>query len=111
MAALTKAGQGGNPSSAPSSPWDRAAKMIVAFPIIQTLTMVEVALDRPPQPAAYILGVGQGARELEAVAKVTKELAQGGRVQLIGGTQILSNASGVRDEAIWQGPALPQHQL
>ena len=54
------------------------ATMVVALPIIQTLTTVEVALDRPHQPAVYLLGMGQGARELEAIARVTKGLAQGG---------------------------------
>ena len=58
--------------------------------------MVEVALDRPPQPAVYLLGVGQGARELEAIARVTRGLAQGGRAQLLGGTEIPSNAWGAR---------------
>ena len=36
------------------------ATMVVALPIIQTPTMVEVAIDRPPQPAVYLLGMGQG---------------------------------------------------
>ena len=110
MMALTKAGQGNNPSSAPSTPGRDAMggdTMLVALPIIQTLTMVEVALDRPPQPTAYLLGIEQGARELEVIARVTRRLAQGGRAQPIGGTQILSNALGLKGGATWQGNALP----
>ena len=72
------------------------AEMVLALPLIQTLTTVEVALDRPPQPAAYLQGMGQGARELEAIARVTKGLAQGGRAQFIGGIQIPSNPLGAR---------------
>ena len=75
--------------------------MVVVLPIMQTLTMVEVALDRPPQSAAYSLGVGKGARELEAMARATRGLAQGGRAQLIGRTQIPSNALGARGVATW----------
>ena len=56
------------------------ATMVVALPIIQTLTMVEMALDRPPKPAAYLLSMGQGSGELEAIARVTRGLAKGGRV-------------------------------
>ena len=85
--------------------------MVVALPIIQTPTMVEVALDRPPQPAAYLLGMGQGAMELGVMARVTRGLAQGGRAQPIGRTQILSNALGTRGGATWHGNALPLHQL
>ena len=85
--------------------------MVVALPIIQTLTMVEVALDRLSQPTAYLLGVGQGAREMEAIARVTRGLAQGGRAQLIGRTQIPSNVLGAMGGATWQGNALPLHQL
>ena len=62
--------------------------MVVTPPIVQTPTTVEVALDRPPQPTAYPLGMGQKAMELGVVAKVTKGLAQGGRTQPIGGTHI-----------------------
>ena len=87
------------------------ATVVIALQTIQTLTMVKVALDRPPQPAAYLLGMGQGARELEATDRVTRKLAQGGRAQLIGGTQIPSNALGARDGATWQGNDLPLHQL
>ena len=61
MAALTKAGQGNNPSSTPSSPQERScgrATMVVALPTIQTFTMVEMAPDRPPQPKAYLMGMG-----------------------------------------------------
>ena len=81
MAALIKAGQGGNPSSAPIALWREVmggAAMVIALPIFQTITTVGVALDRPPQPAAYLLGMGQRARELEAMARVTRGLAQGG---------------------------------
>ena len=86
-------------------------EIVVALPTIQTLTMVEVSLDRPPQSAAYLWSMGQGARELEVIARVTKGLAQGGRAQLIGETQITSNALGARGGATWQGNPLPLHQL
>ena len=77
------------------------ATVVMALQTIQTLTTVEVAMDRPPQPAAFLLGMGQGARELEAIAKVTRGLAQGGWAQLIDGTQIPSSALGVRGGATW----------
>ena len=35
------------------------ATRVAVHQIIQTFTMVEVALDRQPQPAAYLLGMGQ----------------------------------------------------
>ena len=73
--------------------------------------MVEKALYRPPKPTAYPLGMGQGALELGVMARVTKGLAQGGKAQPIGGTQILSNALGARGGATWQGNALPLCQL
>ena len=38
--------------------------------------MAEVALDRPPQSAAYPLGVWQGAMELGVMDRATKGLAQ-----------------------------------
>ena len=85
--------------------------MVVTSPVAQTPTMVEVDPDRPPQPTAYPLGVGQGAMELEVVDRAIKGLAQGGREQPIGGTKILSNALGARGGATWLGNALPQHQL
>ena len=56
--------------------------------------MVGVALDRPPQPAAYPLGVEQVATKIEVLDRVTKGLVQGGRVQPIAGIQSPSNASG-----------------
>ena len=49
--------------------------MVVTPPVTKTPTMVEVALDRPPQPTAYLLGMGQGARELGVIVRVTRELA------------------------------------
>ena len=85
------------------------ATVVIALQTIQTLTMIEVTLDRPPQPTAYLLGVEQGARELETIA--TRGLAQGGRSQLIGRTQIPSSALGARDGATWQRNALSLHQL
>ena len=51
--------------------------------------MVEVALERPPQPTAYPLGWEQEAMELRVIARVTKGLAQVGRAQPIGGIQVL----------------------
>ena len=80
--------------------------MIVALPIVPTLTMVEEALDRPPQSTAYLLSMGQGARELEEIARVTRGLAQGGGTAN-GRTQILSNALGTRGGATWQGMPYP----
>ena len=55
----------------------RGATVVIALQTVQTLTTVEVALDRSPQPTAYLLGMGQEAREVEAIAKVTRGLAQG----------------------------------
>ena len=85
--------------------------MVVTPPVTQTPTMVEVALDRPPQPTAYSLGLGQGAIEPGVMDRTIKGLAQGGRAQPIGGTQILSTVLGARGWATWPGNALPQHQL
>ena len=81
--------------------------MVVTPLITQNPTRVEVALDRPPQPAAYPLGMGQGAMRLGIMGRATRGLAQGGRVQQIDRTQILSNALGARGGAAWQGNALP----
>ena len=53
--------------------------MVVVVPVVQAPTMVEVALDRPPQLTAYQLGMGQGAKELGVIVRVIRELAQGGR--------------------------------
>ena len=72
---------------------------VIALQIVHTLTMVEVALDRQHQPTAYLLGMGQGARELDAIARVTRGLAQGWRAQLRGRTPIPSNALGDRGGA------------
>ena len=80
----------------------------IALQIVQTLTIVEVVLGSPPQLAAYLLGMGQGT---ESNSQSNKVLAQGGRAQLIGRTQIPSNALGARGGARWQGNALPLHQL
>ena len=75
MAALTKAGQGDNPFSAPSSPWKRDHRrdaIVVAPQDAQTPTMVGVALDRQPQPKAYPLGMGQGTLGMEAMDRVAR---------------------------------------
>ena len=114
MATLTKVGQGSNPSSAPTSPQERGCgrgAIVVTPPVTQAPIMVGASLDRPPHPTAYPLGVGQGALEMGVMDKVTKGLAQGGRAQPIGGTQILSNALGAMGGVTWPGNALPQHQL
>ena len=55
------------------------ATIVARLPIAQTPTMVEVALDRPPQPTAYPLGMGQGAIELGVMAGPAKGLVLGGR--------------------------------
>ena len=85
--------------------------MAVTPPVTQTPTMVEVALDRPPQPAAYPLDVGQGALEMEVMDRVSKGLAPGGRSHPIGRTQILSNVLDARGGVTWPEDALPQHWL
>ena len=88
MATMTKAGQGSNPSLVCQVVLGReavgGATMVAILTITQTPSMVEVALDRPPKPAVYPLGVGQGAMELGVMARATKRLAQRGRAQLIG---------------------------
>ena len=58
-----------------------------------------------------LAGHGMGALEMEVMDRVTKGLVQGGRAQLIGGTQILSNALGTRGGATWPGNVLPQQWL
>ena len=62
--------------------------MIVTPTVAQILVMVGVALDRPLQPAAYLVGMRQGALEMEVMGKVTKGLPQGEREQPIGRIQI-----------------------
>ena len=59
MAAMTKAGQGSNPSSA-SREVMGGAIMVVTLSIVQTPTAVDAALNRPPQLAANLLGIGWG---------------------------------------------------
>ena len=56
---------------------------------------------------SLLMGHWKGARELEAMARVTRGLIQGGMAQLIGKTQIPSNALGARDGATWQGMPYP----
>ena len=73
--------------------------------------MLEVVLDRPPQPAAQPLGMGPVAMELGVMVRALKGLAQGGKAQPIDATQILSNALGARGGAKWQVNALPLYQL
>ena len=58
--------------------------MVVIPAVAQTPTMAEVALDRPPQPTAYPLGVGQGAMELGVMDRTIKGLAQGEMAQPVG---------------------------
>ena len=82
MMALAKAGQSKNPSSALSSPWERAHGRGCSgsnTPVTQTPTIVGVALDRPFQPTPYPLGIGWGSLELGVMDTVTQVLAQGGR--------------------------------
>ena len=69
--------------------------------------MAGAALDKPPQPAAYPLGMGQGAMELGVMDRAAKGLAQEGRAQSIGRTQILSNALGARVGPHGQGMPYP----
>ena len=99
MAALTQAGQGNGPSSAPGSPRKGVMDddtIVVVPPVAQTPTMVGVALDRQSQPTAYSLGMGLGALGMEAMARVTRGLVQGGRAWPVIRTQTLSNDLGVR---------------
>ena len=85
--------------------------MVVIPPVAQTPVMVGAALNRLPQPVAYLPGMGQGALWMEVMERVTKGLVQGGRAQPISRTPILSNALGARGGITWPGNALPQHQL
>ena len=87
------------------------AAVVAALQIVQTLTTAEVVLDRPPQPTVYLLGVGQEARKWEAIARITRGLAQEEGTAKKSGTQILPNALGASGEATWQGSALPLYQL
>ena len=52
-----------------------------------------------------------GAPEMEVMDWLTKGLVQGGRAQLIGKTQILSNALGARGGATWPENVLPKQWL
>ena len=81
--------------------------MVVIPLVTQTPIMVGMALDRPPQPAAYPLGMGHGALGMEVVDGVTKGIVQRGRARLVTGTQTPCNASGVRVGPYGQGIPYP----
>ena len=111
MAALTKAGQGSNPSSMPSSPEERGCGRGHNGSNTPNCPDSHNGRSGPGQitPACSLpTGHGMGAMELGVMAK---GLAQGGRAQPIGVTHIVSNALGARGGATWQGNALPLCQL
>ena len=88
------------------------AAMSVQYTLyMQTPIMVGMALNRLPQPAAYPLGMGQGASEMEVMDRVTKGLVQGGRAQPICGIQIPSNASGAMVGPHGQGMPYPSNSF
>ena len=114
MAALTKVGQGNNPSSAPSSPQERGCGRGCNGSSTPSHPNSHNGRSGPGQttPACSLpTGHGTGELEMEVMDRITKGLAQGGRAQPIGGTQILSNALGVRGRVTWPENALPQHWL
>ena len=87
---MTKAGQGSSPSCMPSSPQERGnGRGHNGSNTTNCLNCQngKVSQERPPQPIAYPLGMGQGAMELGVMARANKGLAQGGRAQPIGGTK------------------------
>ena len=91
IVALTRAGQGSNPSSAPSSPQERGHGRGHSCSSTPNHLSSHNSINGPGQttPACSLpSGCGKGAMELEAIARVTKGLAQGGRAQLIGVTHI-----------------------
>ena len=76
MATLTKAEQGNNPTSAPAASLREAMggdTMVAVPPVAQIPIMAGVALDRLPQPTAYLLDVGQGALGMEVMDRVTRD--------------------------------------
>ena len=106
MAALTKTGQGNNPSSAPSSPLERGhgrGHNSGSTPNCPNSHNGRSGPGRLLLPTAYLLGVGHGTLGTEVLDRVMKGLAQEGRAQLIGGTQILANTLGARGEVTWPG--------
>ena len=110
MAALTKAKQGNSPSSAPNSPKKGAMEgdaIVVALQVIQYLTMEGVALDRQPQPVAYLLGMRQGTLGMGAMPRVARDLMQGGKAWPIIGIQTPCNALGARGRPHGQGMPYP----
>ena len=111
MASLTKAGQGNNPSSAPSIPQERDCGRGCNGSSTPSCPNSHNGRSGPAHttPAHSLpTGYGVGAPEMEVMDRVTKGLVQGVRAQSISGTQILSNALGARDEATWPWNALPQ---
>ena len=79
MAALTRAGQGNSPSSAPNSPRDRGHRrgqtgtpLVTPIPI-----MVQLVWDRPPQPIVYLVVMARGPqvklREMPKGPKIPRE--------------------------------------
>ena len=82
MAALTKAGQGSNSSIGPSSPQERGCRRECNDSNTLSSPNCHNGRNGPgktPQPAAYPMGMGQGAMELGVMDRAIKGLAQGGR--------------------------------
>ena len=114
MTAQIKAGQGSNPSSTYSRPWERGCGRGCNGSHTPSCPNSHNGRSGPGQttPAHSLpTGCGTGALEMEVMFRVTKGLAQGGRAQPVGRTQILSNAIGARGGATWPGNILPQHWL
>ena len=113
MAALTKAGQGSNPASAPGSPRKRGCGRGCAdrsTPSCPSSHNSQDSLGRPPQTTAHLLAVGQGLPYVEIKGRSVMGLKLGVKLQP-GGISTLSSVLDARAGAIWHGNVPLQPQL
>ena len=99
MAALTKDVQGGNPSSTPSTPWERSFGRGCNGSSTPNHPNSHDSRSGPGQTTpvhSLPTGCWTGSQGTGNNGQSNQGLAQGGRAQLIGGTQIPSNGLGAR---------------
>ena len=85
--------------------------MVATLPITQNSHNGRSGPGQTTPACSLPTGHGAGDNGLGVMARATKRLAQGGRTQPIGRTQIISNVLGARGGAMWQENVLPLHWL
>ena len=114
MAALTRAGQGNSPSSAPNSPRQRGCRREQTdrkTPGHANSIMAELVWDRLLLPAAPLLAMAQGPPLLEARDRMPKDPKIAREALQIGRTPAPSSVSGAKVGATWLKNVPPQPRL